>query len=168
MSNGETTEWVPVRVAAVRLAGSEEAIRRRIRAGEIPAVKAGRGARAPWLVDTSGLINAEHAALRERLDQAGVVHGRTGTPQADRAYADKVGHRHGDDWRRATLDHLTRRALLEQAAGVVEAAGANLEGQFADIDDEDAVEAEAQELARRVRRAERIRERAAEILDEDE
>jgi excisionase family DNA binding protein len=170
-----------VKEAAEFLGQSEETIRRKLASGEIPGFRVG-GRGASWRVyadELEQLVSAdreesdrrwrEHVEAREveeaerRRRMAGVVGGRTGTPEADRAFADEVAR----EWRRSTLDALTRRAVLEEAAGAVDEAGAGLEGEFADLEDEAAIEERAQELARTVRRAERIRKRAEEILEED-
>jgi Helix-turn-helix domain len=183
-------KWLTVRETAARLNRSEEMVRRMIRAGELPASRLSAAAKAPWMIDADELerqlkVHAERTAVRMRLDRAGVTVGRSvdSPPQGggvvigrgedfyaeiERAYPGvKVGGPEGPpladylrqrDSRAELFDRIEREMYADPA----------VRQRFEKLDEEARFEEEARELARRIRRAERLRERALEILDEDE
>ncbi|MEQ9093550.1 MAG: helix-turn-helix domain-containing protein [Miltoncostaeaceae bacterium] len=71
-------KWLTVRQTARRLGETEEAVRRMIRAGDLPAQKATSSARAPWVVDALALedqIAEDEQLAKRRARMAGVVVG---------------------------------------------------------------------------------------------
>lgn len=154
---GETSpEYLSVREAAERLALSEEAVRRMIRGGELYAEKAGRGSRAPWGIDARQIeAYAEEAERRRRL--AGVVVGR------GEQFVERMGNEHGPEGREWTRGNLERQELLDALADAI---GPELQEFEDETAEAEYIEEQAQDLARRVRRAEAIRRRAEELLTE--
>ena len=161
--------WITVPEAAERLGTSEEMVRRYIRQGRLFAKRSGRGVHSPWLVDAHQVAaDAVSGEIKTRLARAGVVTGRGGTPEADAAFREDVRKVHGDDTADAAGVAMDRVALIEQAAAAVESQRAELWPQFHELDEAEQIELAAREIADRVLRAERIRQRVREIVEDDE
>lgn len=158
------TNWIDVPMAAERLGTSEQMVRRFIREGRLYAERAGRGARSPWRVDAAQVAReAELRSVKDRLGQAGVVTGRSGSPDADDDFIAKMRSTHGDEAAAALQEILDRHALVE--ATELSRLQAELGPKF---NEEDAIEQAAQRLAAEHRRAERIRRRAQEIIEQED
>ncbi len=143
---------------------STETVRRGITAGKYPASRASTAPRAPWLIDADEYERQrrqddEEAARRERLRGVVVAYG-------DDEFDARMEQEHG----RAAMEQLRkireRHELMQQIAEEVRG-DAELRRQFEKLDDDEIIERTAHEIAGRVRREERIRRRAAQILDDD-
>jgi excisionase family DNA binding protein len=183
MSDDQKKEWLTVRETAERLNLSEESVRRMIRTFQLPASRASGGARAPWVINAAALERQlEVDAHRRRVHEAGIVVGRVqeagGNAVVGRGddFAEELEQRYPDvrvgspdgptlaEYARATA---ARHELFDRIEREM-AADPSVRQQLERLDEAERFEAEAQELARRVRRAERLRDRALEILDEDD
>jgi hypothetical protein len=170
----DPNKWLTVAEVAEILGTSTETVRRKIKALELPASRASDAPRAPWLIDAPEFerqrkADAERAAARRRLK--GVV-----TAYGDDEFIEKLKQQYPDH-RVSSPDGPT---LAEHAQATI--ARHNLferieRDMYADpeirerlkaLDEEQRFEEEARELARRIRRAEKLRDRACEILDEED
>ena len=166
----ESPEWLTVRQTAERLSLSEETVRRMIRNYELPASREHPGARAPWLINALVLERRLEAdARRKRLEGMGGGYGPAGTEAAVAAAGEFNGwtpEQHAE-----ALERLHERARQQELLDRVQREmSTDLRRQFEELDEDIAIERTAQEIARRVRREERVRKRAAQILaaDDDE
>lgn len=154
--------------AAKHLDVHEETVRRRIARGDIPAFKTGTG-RGEWQIDADALerqIEADRVEAERRARLVGVVSGYYADgDEGDQAFTDDVRRKHGKETATATADLPARRALLEEVHRALLRTG--LAAEFADLDEEAAIEVEARALADAVRRAERVRERAEWMLADE-
>jgi excisionase family DNA binding protein len=169
----ERSEWLTVSEVAAMLGTSTETIRRMIKAGELPASRASNAKRAAWLINAAAFerqrtADAERAAVRQRLGGVVVGRGEEFTERLGKAYPGvTVGSPQGP----SLADHARAIAARHDLFDRVEremAADPSIRQQLEQLEEEERFEAEAQELARRVRRAERLRDRALEILEEDD
>jgi hypothetical protein len=165
----EDKQWLTVRETAARLNTSEEMVRRKIRASELPASRLTDAARAPWMINAATLERQlEVEAHRKRVQEAGIVVGRgdEGGPH-DQALIGEVAAIHGSDTAEALHKVMNRHNLFDRIERDMYADPAIRE-RFETLDDDERFEEEARELARRIRRAERLRDRALEILGEED
>lgn len=161
MPENEQKDWLTVRETAERLGRSEETVRRMIRACKLPASRSGEGPRAAWLINASALERQlEVQATEQRVRDRGIV-----TGYGD--FIEQVEARYGAPLADTLREVRERHELLERLATELHA-DPDVAERFEQLDDEERIERAAQELARRVRREERIRERAREILEEDD
>jgi excisionase family DNA binding protein len=162
------SEFLTVRETATRLGQSEETVRRMVRAGELPASRAERGGtRAPWLIHAAALerqldIDAQIREAKERLASRGVVTGRG--PE----FLEDVERRHGLAVAEQLRQVIARHDALYEAARAVDQHSDEYEHGFAELDEDEAIEQAAQRRVAWIRREERIQQRAAEILDEED
>jgi excisionase family DNA binding protein len=170
----DPSKWLTVAEVAAVLGVSTETVRGKIKAGELPASRASNAPRAAWLIDAAEFerqreAEAERAAVRQRL--GGVV-----SSYGDDEFIEKLKARYPD----ATVDsphgptlaedlraRIDRRDLFERVEADMYA-DPGLRQQLEQLDDAERFEEEARELARRIRRAEKLRDRAIEILEEDD
>ena len=165
-----TKKWLTVRETAEILGTSEEMVRRKIRAYELPASRLNYAPRSPWMINAAALQRRlEIDAHGKRVYDIGIVVGHS----IDE-FAEKLEQRHPDvrvgspdgptlaEHARATA---ARHELFTQ---IEREEGAEIRKRFEQLDEEQRFEEEAREYARRIRRAERLRDRALEILDEDD
>ena len=161
--------WITVPEAAERLATSEEMVRRYIRQNRLFAKRSGRGVHSPWLVDANQVaMDAEHGGTKGLADASGFITSYGGTPESDAAFVDAVRDKYGDGTAAAVSAVIDRHALIAEVAAAVDEHRDELGLAFDSLDDEAAIEREAQEIAARVLRAERIRARVREIVEDDE
>jgi excisionase family DNA binding protein len=161
-------QWLTVRETAERLGQSEATIRRMIRAHELPASRQGRGSRAPWMVNAAALERRRQIeAHRKRMRESGVVVGYSdeGGP-ADEAFPAEIDLRHGADTAANVRAVMDRRRLFERVEREMYA-DSGVRHRLERLDEAQRFEEEARELAARIRRVERLRDRALEILDEE-
>jgi hypothetical protein len=171
MADREHNEWLTVRETAKRLNTSEEMVRRKIRAFELPASRLTDAARAPWMIDARALeqqLQADAQLAEHRESMAGVVVGRSdeGGP-LDEAFRAEVERLHGKPVAAGLKQVMDRSDLFARVERDMYA-DPSLRMRFEQLDEEQRFEEEARELARRVRRAERLRDRALEILEEED
>lgn len=171
MANSPGSEWLTVSQVAETLGTSTETVRRMIKAGKLPASRASALPRAPWLINGPAWEQQKRddeirARTRERM--AGVVVGRSdeGGP-ADEAFIAEVGRLHGPDTAMNLRQVMDRHHLFDYLEREMREDPA-VRQRLETLDDDERIEAAAQELARRVREHERIQRRAQEILDEED
>ena len=158
------TDWLTVAEAAERLNTSEQMVRRYIREGRLFAERVDRGSRSAYRVDARQVgLEAIQQGHRALIDAAGIVTGYGGTPEADAAFLDKVPA----DARDAVGAAMSRSELIEMFARELEEHRDELGFAFTTLDDEEQFEKEAQWIAQRVSRAERLQRRVQEIVDDD-
>lgn len=164
MTSSTNSNTVTVSEAAERIGVSTEWVRRHIKSGDLFAVRVGTGRTAPWMLHESDVAHvAELEAHRRRVRDVGIVVGRGGdfrrqieaSDRYDAATKDEILDVH---------DGQDRYELLDRLAGEIRI-DPELARRFEELDEDEHVEAAAQELARRTRIEERIRARAREILD---
>lgn len=169
----DRSEWLTVSEVAEIEGVSTETVRRGISAGKYPASRASDAPHAPWLINAATYerrrkADAERAARRERLAGMGGGYGPAGRKAAVEAAARHSGLT--EDEAAAELRRLNERdrreELLAHAERELRADPATRQ-RLEQLDDDARIEAEARELAARVRRAERIQKRAREILEEE-
>jgi hypothetical protein len=173
MPNPLDSKWLTVADVAEMLGTSTETIRRMIKAGELPASRASNAPRAAWLIDAVEFqrqreADAERAAIRQRL--GGVVTGRGDefVENLEQAYPGvTVGSPEGPTLAEHVRATIARHDLFDRIERDMYADPAIRE-RFETLDDAERFEEEARELARRIRRAERLRDRAIEILEEED
>jgi hypothetical protein len=173
MANPPGSEWLTVSQVAEVLGTSTETVRRMIKAGELPASRASEAKRAPWLIhgptwEHQREADIERAAIRQRL--AGVVtgYGEDFARKVEAEYPDaRVGSPGGPTLAEHTRAYLARQELFGQIQRDMRADPA-LRQRFEQLDENERFEAEARELARRVRRERQLWDRALEILDEND
>ena len=168
-----SSEWLTVSEVAEIEGVSTETVRRGIKAYKYPASRASDAPRAPWLINAAAYerrrkADAERAATRERLAGMGGGFGPEGRKAAVDAAA---AHNEWTDEQRDAEDaRLKQRdkheALLAHAEREMYADPA-VRQRLEQLDADERIEAEARELAARIRRAERIRERALDILENE-
>lgn len=150
---------------ARRTGEHEETIRRKLRDGEIWGDKVAGGA---WGATEQAVKHYIDVRDHERrMRKSGIVVGYGEGEEFDAEFAARVEKVHG----RATADSLrkvqARHRLFEQIADEVRG-DADLKRAFEKLDDDEVIERTAHEIAGRVRREERIRRRAAQILAADD
>src|SRR5215217_6995963 len=102
MSENQKSEeqtWLSVRETAKRLGTTEEMVRRKIRAFELPAQRLTDAPRAPWMIKADELERRlEMEERKRRFHELGIVTGYSdqGGP-ADQAFVAEVGRRHGPE-----------------------------------------------------------------------
>jgi Helix-turn-helix domain len=173
MAHPPARKWLTVAEVAAMLGTSTETIRRRITVGELPASRASTAPHAAWLIDAAEFerqreADAERAAIRRRL--GGVVVGRGdefAKKPAQHCPDARVGSPEGPTLADHTRAMIARHETFERLQRDM-AADPGLREQFEALDEANRFEAEARELARRVRRSERLRDRVWEILDEED
>jgi excisionase family DNA binding protein len=174
MAESPDRKWLTIAEVAEIYGVSTETVRRKIKAGELPASRASDSPRAAWLIDEAEFerqreADAELAAVRQRL--GGVVTGRGDEfiEKLKERYPDvRVGSPDGPTLAEHARATIARHDLFERIESEM-AADPSVWQRLEDLDDAERFEEEARELARRIRRAEALRDRALEILeDEDE
>jgi excisionase family DNA binding protein len=170
----EPTRWLTVADVAEILGTSTQTVRRMIKAGELPASRASAAPRASWLIDAAEFerqreADAERAAIRQRLGGVVSSYGDDEFIEKLRArYPDvTVGGPDGPGLAQDLRARIDRRDLLERVERDMYADPA-IRQQLEQLDDNERFEQEARELARRIRRAEKLRDRAIEILSEED
>jgi excisionase family DNA binding protein len=169
MSNDQA---VNVKEAAEILGMNPAYVRELIRTNELFATRAGSGARAAYLIAREDLD--DYIRYRERrrewtnrpgvlVSDEGVIIGRE--PEK---VAAEIERRHGKDAADWYRERSRRQDLIDQVMAEVDRAGAALEGDFKQADEDAFIEERAQKLAAEVRRRERIARRTQEILEEDD
>ena len=167
----DTSLIITVAEAADRLKVHPETVRRRIRAGELEHVRAGAGRRGALGLYASEVDHvAKVEAHEQRMRESGVIVGRgdeflkqlDASPNSSAVKADV----------RAAVEE---RDLFDRVARELHDDHPFARERLAQLDEQAREEAEAQEVARRMRdeltrrrRAERIYNRALEILAEDD
>jgi excisionase family DNA binding protein len=149
---------IPETAAELRV--SPATVRRRIKAGELPAYQPG-GPGSAVRIERSVLDDLQRESPRSvSTYSVSTRHGREDLIEL-------VGRTYGADWRASLVEHFRRSDLLAETARVVDdfAEGTGLDEE---LDYREQVEVEAHELARRHRHAERVRERALEILEQEQ
>jgi hypothetical protein len=156
-----------VEETAERLGRSIHAVRRMCRLLQLPAKREhSQQPRSRWLINRDALERRlQVQAVKDRLDARGVV-----MACADGEFREALERRHpGMGLAEGHRVLVERYELLNQLAA--EVAHPELAERFAALDaaeraerEAEAIEAEARELADRVRHAERVRRRAAELL----
>ena len=103
--------------------------------------------------------------VQQRIRDRGIVTGHSdeGDP-VDQAFVAEIGRRHGPETAAAVGEAMNRNNLIERGEQEMYA-DPGVRQQLERLDDERRFDEEARELARRVRCAERLRERALEIRD---
>ncbi len=157
VSSESVDQLITVHEAADRLGVHPETIRRRIRRGDLVAVQKASGPTAPWLLDAAAI---EHLAEIERRPHA-MTNGVDNPP--GRAQASS---RHNGESRVALVAQHDPRQLFEHVEREM-SVDTVLQRHLEQLDEAERIEAAAQELARRVRDRQRIRERALELLASD-
>ena len=173
MEHSPDSQWLTVADVAAILGTSTETIRRMIKAGELPASRASNAPRAAWLIHAAEFerqreADAERAAIRQRL--GGVVTGRGDefVEKLEQQYPDlTVGNPEGPTLAEHARATSARHDLFERLESEM-AADPGLRQRLENLDEEQRFEEEARELAHRIRRAERLRDRAIEILEEED
>jgi predicted DNA-binding transcriptional regulator AlpA len=162
--------WLTVAETAERLGVSEPAVRRMIKAYKLPASRATSAKRSPWMINAPALERQiEIDEHKKRMQESGIVVG-----YGD--FADNLEKRYPDT--RVDLpdqptlaEHARMTAARQELFNRVERemyADPGVRQQLERLDDEDRFEKEARELASRVQRADRLRQRAQQILDEED
>lgn len=162
MSENEAPNVLSVDEVARRTGEHPETIRRKIRAHEIFAVKVGEGPRAPWGVTEPDvdryIASRDHA---RRMRESGVIVGR-GDEFRERVAASD----HPPATKSALLVAVDRRELFDRAEREMHA-DPTVRRRFEQLDADARLEAEARELAARIRHAEQVRRRALAILEDE-
>jgi excisionase family DNA binding protein len=159
MSENGDTATVPE--AAKLLDLHPESVRRLIRSGHLYAERSTSGKRSAFAIDRAQLERfAEQRAAGRRIDRAGVV-----ASYDPREFADEVERKHGKPVADELRARMARLDALDQLITTIDSTG--LDSEFEQLDHEQHIEQRAQELAAQVRKRERIRNRALELLDED-
>jgi excisionase family DNA binding protein len=152
--------------AAARLRQNEQTVRRRLREGSLPGVRVSEGARSAWRIPALALehmleVDAHHKRM-QRQREAGQVVGR-GEEFLEQLEASP----NSPEVKQAVREIHDRRNLFDRVERDMYADPA-IRQRFESLDEEARFEEEARELARRIHRAERLRDRALEILDEED
>jgi hypothetical protein len=165
--------WLTVGDVAAILGTSTETVRRKIKAGELPASRASDAPHASWLIDAAEWerqreADIERAAIRQRLSGAVTGYGDEFFEKLKERYPDvTVGSPDGPTLAEHARATIARHDLFERVERDMYA-DPGVRQQLERLDDAERFEEEARELARRVRRAERLRERALEILEDED
>jgi excisionase family DNA binding protein len=171
MANSPGPDWLTVSQVAEAMDTSTETVRRLIKAGKLPAARAGALPRSPWLINVPAWERQkrrDEIRARHLQRMAGVVVGYSdGGGPADEAFVEDVERKHGPDTAESVKRVMDRGGLFDRLEREM-AADPSVQEQLERLNEVDREEAEAQELARRTRRAERIRKRAEEILEDDD
>lgn len=156
----QTCDW---RYATDRLGVSRKTLYAIVARRELFGERQGTGATALWVFRKADVDRL--ATRREhdrRLRESGIVVGRGDE------FTRKVSEsNHARDTKRAIFDALGRSELLERIATEM-TADPDLRKGFDRLDDDKRFEAQAQELAHRIREQEHLRTRVQEILEDDE
>lgn len=143
-----------------------DSVRRHCRSGRLPGVKVAAGTPKPqWRIVKSALERRMHVeAHKARVREAGIV---VGYERDNDAFDRQMEEVHGRD----AMEQI--RAIRQRQEDVRAAARAvsddpDLRRAFEKLDEDERIERAAQEIAGRVRREERIRRRAAQILAADD
>jgi hypothetical protein len=165
-------KWLTVGEVAAILGVTTETVRNKIKRGELPASRASNAPHAAFLIDAAEFerqraVDVELAAVRQRL--AGVVTGRGEEfiQQLEQQYPGvTVGAPDGPTLAEHVRATINRHELFERIQSEM-AADPGVQSRLRELDEAERFEAEAQEIARRIRRDEELLKRAREILDEE-
>lgn len=158
-----TKDWLTVSEVAEIEGVSTETIRRGIKAFKYPASRASAAPGAPWLINAAAYERRrESEARKRRLRERRVV-----TAYADDEFDANVESVHGATGLEQVRQMRQRHEDLREAQRAV-SNDPDLRRAFEQLDEDERIERAAQEIANRVRRDERIRQRAAQILEADD